>query len=321
MGVRKRLPLAVPLILLLVALYTLIRLANLDALVTTDEPLWIGRSANFYRALRAGQLEYTYQAAHPGILTMWTGALAYAIHAPEYTRLAPANLDDVRSIDTALRRVDIDPLSMMVVAKVSLQSLFFSIAMVFCVRMLNAWITLAAGLLIAFDPFLSGLDSTLHVDGLFTIACFAALMSIGYVAGQTTLSTGHLTATLPWAIAGLLSACAWLTRATGVLLIGVVVFSLVLATAASLRNRSDFDPGLQALSFTKHFGVWLIAAMATTIALLPALWVAPFDVAVQFLIWNVRFGAAHENPTFYLGEVHQGDPGFSFYPLARIIHE
>lgn len=303
MGVRKRLPLAVPLILLLVALYTLIRLANLDALVTTDEPLWLGRSANFYRALRAGQLEYTYQAAHPGILTMWTGALAYAIHAPEYTRLAPANLDDVRSIDTVLRRIDIDPLSMMVAAKVSkvlLQSLFFSIAMVFCSRMLNAWIALAAGLLIAFDPFLSGLDSALHVDGLFTIACFAALMSTGYAAEQTTLSTGRLTATLPWAIAGFLSACAWLTRATGILLIGVVVFSLVLIVAANLRSRSYFDPGLHALSFTKHFGVWLIAAMATTIALLPALWVAPFDVAVQFLIWNVRFGAAHENPTFYL---------------------
>src|SRR5262245_42514254 len=59
----------------LLALILAPRLNELDALVTPDEPLWIGRSANFYEALSSGHLADTYQFVHPGVPVMWLGAL------------------------------------------------------------------------------------------------------------------------------------------------------------------------------------------------------------------------------------------------------
>src|SRR5687767_11036859 len=56
---------------LLLAILLLTGLRDLDALVTPDEPLWVARSANFYQALSSGDFEDTYQAAHPGVVTMW----------------------------------------------------------------------------------------------------------------------------------------------------------------------------------------------------------------------------------------------------------
>src|SRR5688500_5172870 len=67
---------------LLLALLLATRLQDLDALVTPDEPLWVARSANFNQALSSGDYAATYQAAHPGVVTMWLGTLAYWLADP-----------------------------------------------------------------------------------------------------------------------------------------------------------------------------------------------------------------------------------------------
>ena len=60
-------------LVIVIALYAGVRLLDLDRLVTTDEPFWLGASANFYRALKTGDFANTYQLEHPGVLTMWGG--------------------------------------------------------------------------------------------------------------------------------------------------------------------------------------------------------------------------------------------------------
>lgn len=321
MKTREQRLINVLLVLVLAVAYAAIRLVNLDDLVTTDEPLWLGRSANFYRALRSGELQYTYQMAHPGVLTMWAGAFAYFLHAPEYATHIPSNLDDPLSIESVLRSIDTDPVSMMVAAKVSkvlLQTVFFTASMVYCLRVFTPLLTAIAGVLIAFDPFLSGLDSALHVDGLFAIACFAALLSIGYAAERTNLASNQLTAIAPWIFAGVLSACAWLTRATGVLLFGAVAISLMLVIFGSRRNGGNANHSLAALA-ARHAIVWLSASILTTVVLLPALWVSPIDVGLELLGWTAQAAiGGHENPSFFLGEIHDSNPGYGFYPLVML---
>ena len=302
-------------------IYTLIRLHDLDRLVTTDEPFWMGRSANFYRAIRTGDLQYTYQMAHPGVLTMWAGALAFFVRAPEYSALVHGNLKGVYSIESVLRTNHIDPLDMMVAVKVSkvlLQGIFFAVTMTYLKELIGIGTAAIAGLLIAFDPFLSGLDSAFHVDGLFSLVCFAAVASIVFAASKTSLTgrTGRLS--WYWVASGLLSACAWLTRATGVVLLGVVGLVLLFSVIDVRRQNKPDQTKIPGVRNALHYAmIWLFSAIATTCLLLPALWVAPGKTLSKLWEWTSTAATeGHENSTFFMGEIHRGDPGLIFYPVA-----
>src|SRR6187431_842346 len=62
--------------LVLALLLWLPRALALDRFVAVDERSWMTRSGNFYLALSQGDLASTYQYYHPGVTTMWVGALA-----------------------------------------------------------------------------------------------------------------------------------------------------------------------------------------------------------------------------------------------------
>lgn len=186
--------LRIPLLLTLTILIFLgVRLLDLDRLVTTDEPFWLGRSANFYHALSTGDFEHTYQMAHPGVMTMWAGAFAYLLYFPEYADLATGNMEVPYGIENQLRNLGQDPLQLMIAAKVIkviLQSLFFATALFFLQKLILPGTAALTGLLIAFSPMMSGLDSALHVDGLFTTICFAAIVLICWASfGRTESQT------------------------------------------------------------------------------------------------------------------------------------
>ena len=59
---------------------------ELDRFVTTDEPKWLTRSANFFYALAQGEYEYTYQKEHPGVTIMWAGTAGFLSRYPYYVR-------------------------------------------------------------------------------------------------------------------------------------------------------------------------------------------------------------------------------------------
>lgn len=168
-------------ILTITFLYLGVRLLDLDRLVTTDEPFWLGRSGNFYRALVTGELEYTYQMAHPGVMTMWAGSFAYLIHFPEYAELAEGNMQVPYAIEQHLRNFGQNPLDLMVAAKVAklvMQTMFFTLSLVLLSRLVSMEVVLLAGLLLSFSPILTGFDSALHVDGLFTAITMAATAAV-----------------------------------------------------------------------------------------------------------------------------------------------
>lgn len=163
---------------LTIALYLMVRLMGIDTVVTTDEPFWLGRSGNFYRALVVGDLEHTYQMAHPGVITMWSGAFAYWIHFPEFAQLINGNMYVPYGIESHLRKMGTDPLTIMVFAKVSkvvVQTLFFAVFVRYLNKLVDRLTLSLASLFIAFSPMMSGLDSALHVDGLFTQVTMSAI--------------------------------------------------------------------------------------------------------------------------------------------------
>jgi len=295
---------------LLTLLYLAPRLWDLDSMVAVDEPFWLGRSANFYRALWQGDFAATFQFAHPGVPTMWAGMVGYWFVAPGYVDAFDTNLDGVYSIRERLRAMDLRELDVLVAArtaKIGLQAVLFALSLVWLRRLFDGAVATVSAAIVALDPFLIAHDRVLHVDGLFAISSFAAVLALASAASDDGDRV------LPWVVAGCLAAIAWLTRITGLALIGVTGIVL-LADALSHRHRG---PGERARLAVTRGLVWLAAALVTSVVLWPVLWVAP-ERAVSFTVDWIRGAATegHEVPLFFRGEVRTGDLGPLFYPIT-----
>ncbi|MCO5225098.1 MAG: hypothetical protein M9953_07165 [Thermomicrobiales bacterium] len=303
-------------------IYAIVRLLDIDRLVTADEPYWLGASANFYRALRTGELAYTYQLQHPGVPTMWAGAIAFWLRFPEYATLVDHNLDGwggMYSIESVLRGIGQDPLQMMIAAKivkVLMQTVFFAIAMTCLKKTVETTITITAGFLIAFGPFLTGLDSALHVDGMAAVTTFAGFSAIALATERTNLRAIAARPLFLWAFAGIICATAWLSRYPALLLLGVAGLGFLLQLIARPKSVSR-RVGLRIALL--YGATWMVSGVLTTIALWPALWVAPRatlgDMWTYFL---EAAGEGHELPLIFMGVVKLGDPSWCFYPITLL---
>ncbi|MCA9833890.1 MAG: hypothetical protein KC435_08100 [Thermomicrobiales bacterium] len=321
---RRRTPGALALVSV-VFLYAGIRLLDLNRLVTTDEPFWLGASANFYRALRTGEYAYTYQLEHPGVMTLWAGAIAFWLRFPEYSSLVSGNLDGLGgmySIESVLRSLNHDPLALMVAAKVVkviVQTVFFGFGLIFLKKCIGSIIALSAGVLIAFGRFLTGLDSALHVDGMAAITTFAGFCAIVYATEQSDLTVIQLKPVMLWMVAGFFCATAWLTRYPAILILGVVGLGLLLLLVDMSRSPARPSTWVLLRNSLIYGLAWLTSGVLTTVILWPALWVAPRATLID--IWNYSLQAArkgHENPLIFMGVVKYGDPGWLFYPVSLL---
>lgn len=301
--------------LFLAALYLFPRLMHLDASVTTDEPIWLGRSANFYLALFRGNFADTFQFAHPGVPTMWAGMIGYWFAFPDYAREYTNNFELTFEIHQRIRASGLSELDVLIAARMSkvvLQAIFFLIAIVYCHRRFGGVVATLTGIIIALDPFLIAHDRLLHVDGLFAITSFAAVMALA-----DAFVTGWARAR-PWVIAGILAAFAWLTRSTGIVLVAVLA-GWMLIDLVTERWSAD-------RSFVSRFRhrlrpalIWGAAAFLATVAMWPALWVAPLRTLDFMLDWTTKAAErGHALPTFFDGTIQYGDPGLLFYPVTLL---
>src|SRR5581483_7572722 len=80
----------------IMALAALPRLTSIDRSLTADEPVWFERASRFGAALAAGDWGGTELARHPGVTTLWLGALgmglarAQSLDGARLDRLAPS---------------------------------------------------------------------------------------------------------------------------------------------------------------------------------------------------------------------------------------
>jgi len=271
------------LLLCLVLLVSLaLRLASLQAFLTIDEQLWALRSWRFAEALRTGSLADTYQAQHPGVVTMWLGTLAIALGATSGEGDLPSIVFGARYLAVLANWAGLGLMCLLI------QRLFDRRV---------AWV---ATLLIGLDPFYLAHARLLHLDALLTTFATLSLLSLLWYlrSPQPPLRWLFLSASF--------TALASLAKSPGLLLFPVG--ALCIAAWGLRRGRP-----LRALQSLLLWG--LVAALAIA-ALWPALWVAPGATLTQ--VWRGIVGqgmAPHENANFFLGHP-TADPGPLFYPIV-----
>lgn len=120
--------------------------------------------------------------------------------------------------------------------------------------------------------------------------------------------------TWPWVLAGMLSGMAILTRATGVILVGVVGLALLIRLIGDVQLG---NPLTRDLKMALRDGlIWLGTTTLTIFLLLPALWVQPQQTLASLWAWSSNAATeGHENPTFFRG-IHTDDPGMLVYPMV-----
>jgi 4-amino-4-deoxy-L-arabinose transferase-like glycosyltransferase len=297
------------------------RLAGLDRLVTVDERDWLGASANFYSALVHGDFARTSQVehglVHPGVMTMWAGALGLRLAFPEFPHKHPQHIQRLNDTHDVLRELGYSPLALLVTTrtvKLLLQVIFLTIGIWLMRPVFGTAITVVGMLLLAFDPFLIAHDRLLHIDGLLALSGFVSMLAL-----LRALQSRHNGGVL--ALSGVFAAFAWLTRTPGVVLAAVV--ALVFGAVTWNRyHRRGASPAHTVLQFAQPVTWWCVAALLTTVVTWPALWVTPIDTYRQVLAGSLQMArAGHDFGTFFYGTTYHGVQSLAFafyYPVSLL---
>ena len=313
-----------------------------NAIVTVDEAYhWFDRVNVFLDAVRSGDFAATNIIGHPGVTTMWLGALGTLL------RDALAGWGIVAPDGSALDR----ELVRLPVAIVT--SLCIALAFPLLRRLLGRRVALLAALFWLADPFMVAHSQLLHLDALLTsfvmLALLCALVAYQGDHGGSPLHLGdHGGSPLRWRMwiaSGVCGGLALLTKSPSIMLLPMIglilVFDLRLAigdfiknrkrSARNQRTRESENREAHAHEFARvranflvtmsrrillPFLVWIVVAVAVWFVLWPAAWVDPLGAAGRMLRQaEADGGSPHGWGNFFWGQA-VSDPGPLFYPVA-----
>jgi 4-amino-4-deoxy-L-arabinose transferase-like glycosyltransferase len=285
----------------------------LASFVTVDEAYhWFERADRFRQAIRTGSYAATNLIGHPGVTTMWLGALGIEIQR----RLAGLGLIDGAdgTLGRALMRLPIAVAA----------SLCVALAYPLLIRLLGRRAALLAALLWATEPFLVAHSQLLHVDALLTSFMTLTLLA-ALVAFRFDAQPGEPPEPAPrWgylALSGVYGGLALVTKSPALLLLPMVG---LIALVAAWRARPTLAAVRPSQQLLRRFWaavalpalMWGVIAAAVWVALWPAAWVDPIG-AVSTVLYQVEAdgGSPHGWGNYFLGRT-VADPGPLFYPVA-----
>lgn len=183
-----------------------LRATDLGTGLTIDEGLWLVRAPNFIDAIIQHNWTNTYQAPHPGIITMWiSGIFMRSIPALDFTT-----------------KLSIARMPIVLITSVSIIFIFYFVRLIF-----NTKIALLSAMLVALDPFLLAHSRLIHQD-----AMLATFMTMSLLALMAFLNYRKI-----WMMisGGIFAGLAILTKMPGLFLM-LFIPSVIIA---SIQNKMD----------------------------------------------------------------------------------
>ncbi len=284
---------AIPLFIFAIALIP--RCIDLGTGLTVDERLWLERAPRFFDAVRHQDWAGTYQAPHPGVITMWIAGISmFLLRVPgmEFSDLLISGRFPV----------------------VLVTSVGVAIAYFLLKYLAGSKLALLAAVLIALDPFFITYSRFIHLDALLTVFMLLSVLSL--LAYLKDPGKKYLLAA-----AGFFAGLALLTKLPA-------IFLLLFIPLVILIWNFFWEPGKlrgtllwrQILGSILLFG---IVCVITCVVLWPSFWVAPVST-VYGMVADPSCGLLKatvepHGSGFFLGEVSNGDYGPLFYPVALLM--
>ncbi len=277
----------------LALLFLLPRGLDLGLFVTHDEAeFWLRRSKLFLQALQAGDPAGTAITPHPGVTTMWLGAIGMSVREG----LLRAGILPTDSFALLLASARL--------AVVLMHTAILLVAFALLRRLIWLPIAVLAAVFWATDPFFVAYSRLLHVDALLSSGVLFSLLALA----SWLHSPLHRPHWLALAAAG--AAFAVLSKSPGLIL---VPFSLLVIGAVRWQERCGrqwlWQAGSDAL-------IWGGVYLGVLLLLYPALWAAPMQVLELFKVGVTAEGIQpHQTGNFFLGQ-RTDVPGLLHYPVA-----
>jgi len=250
----------------------------LDRFVATDEVVWLWRSANFYYALGQRDFAATYITTHPGVVNMWVETAAFLLEFPEYRGFGQGLLNKYALFEALLESKGVDPHDILVTSRrltVLLNTFILAGCFLYARKFFGDLPALMGFMLIAFDPFHSGITRMAHMDGPMGSFAFLSLLAfLGYIhAGRRTRDL------LISAAAGGLAILAKIPGFILVPTIGLIALwdfrdrRQEITALSSSRSRAWFE------ALIKPLALWALVVLITVFIFFPAFGFISFPVA------------------------------------------
>ncbi len=288
--------------------------------VTTDEPLWLLRSAQFSKAITHGDLANATAwgavpgidyPTMPGVPTMWAGTAARGVldigHAIGVTDPVPPN--PLQS--ASLLRWSRVMVALMVAAGIAV---FAWVAG----SLLGRRAGLIAGVLCTVEPWFVGHSFVLHTDALVTI--FGATSLTAMLAAWRNEPKRRVDHALPFlldrkllAVSAVSGGLTIATKLNGLAIVGGGIGVIVAWELARRWVRTPSDRRRLLLHAPLWLAGWFTLVVATVVIVWPALWVQPITA-----MKHLKLSLDHPAPVatqFFMGRATH-DPGPIFYPVT-----
>jgi 4-amino-4-deoxy-L-arabinose transferase-like glycosyltransferase len=254
--------------IVLVGLFLLPRLSQIDSFVTLDEPSWLNQGANFYYALGQREFENTVYEYQPAVTTMWIISLGMLAYFPEYRGFGQGYLDYEKDhLDAFMYERGYDPLVLLTysrVLQVFILLILFLVLYVLLQYLLPKWVAAFVVAFASFDPFFLGHTRMLDHEAMVSMFTVISVLSLAiYLTYKRKI---HFLI-----LSGVAAGLAQLTKSSSIALL-VPIGILLLAQIYQERHQGL---GRSILNNTKVFGIWLAVLIAAYFVFWPGMWVAP----------------------------------------------
>jgi hypothetical protein len=292
------------------------RVIALGRFVTADEPTWGKRAASFYYALADGDFANTYQTGHPGVTTMWAGAIAYQRLFPEYARVGQVALGDTKLLQL-FQKHGPNPLELLVNARLNIviANVLALIASYFYARRLfGRWLAFLGFLLIAFDPLHVAHSRFLHTNGMLSSFMFLSILSfLDYLQSGKRLSL---------VFSGIAAGLSFITITPAFNLIPAVFVLILLdlkRKGASLRGWKLRDWVGRLLA---PLAGWGLISLLTITLVWPSMWVKPVETLLDIARYTLNAAEGSDGGAQFVDAYEALDDQNSrylyFYPLTYL---
>ena len=293
---------------LIIILAFLPRINGLNDFYTIDEGYhWPGRVERFSDGLANRDWAATNQTGHPGVTTMWLGALGRQI---AFAR---------GMSDPGWAGGGADYLAMLRLPLACMNALAVLVGFLFLRRLFPEGVAFLAAVLWASSPFSIAHSRILHLDALLSSFMTLSILAL-LLQGQRP--SAFITQPTTFILSACFGGLALITKAPSLILlpfVGIVLYTQQRRTQnAELKTQNSIQYWLPPILITRYL-LWLGIALLTAWLLWPAMWVDPGG-SVSSIMREIidNGGQPHHSGNYFLGQP-LGDPGPLFYPAVVVL--
>lgn len=301
--------------LLLIGLFLLTRLPSLGYdMFNTDVWKWKARSYDFGSGIFTFDLIKTIQKYHPGVVLMWSNAIAIKIYNFYYQLFFSSSPPD-NKIETIFELHFVQKFFIVLIIGITLAFIFNGLRKLFGDIYAAFVVTL-----IALEPFYVGLTRVIHLEGLMSSFMLASAIWIYIWLKNRTLK-------LAFFLGALFTSLALLTKTSSlfmVLFFGMVSYLELWQPLQVFRSgKFNIKALLQSMlgvikSWICVYLLWLGVVLLIFVLLWPGMWAYPQEALRALSRGIVDIGMERGHEQLYFGKL-VNDPGVSFYFVVLLL--